>query len=100
MANKTGRNTPGERYVNLTGVLKQQFPHLFAWCLDPNDFIELRFKARSDGTILAVAKGYDPAGAPVVAFGSGYDVVLALMAIDASINGGNWRRDKPYDPSG
>ena len=75
-------------------------PHLQAWLDSYDDFSELRIKARDDGTVLGIAKGYDSNGGPVVCFGVGYDGVAALLALDRAINGGNWRVDKPWSPKG
>lgn len=74
------------------------FPHVSGWFTDEDSFRELRFKARDDGTTLAIAKGYDSDGSPVVCFGSGYGLVGAFMAIDAAMQGGNWKVDKPWQP--
>lgn len=75
-------------------------PHASSWWGEEDGFRELRLKRRDDGSTLAIAKGYGPDGGEVVCFGSGYGVVGALMAIDAAIQGGAWRVDKPWSDKG
>lgn len=87
-----------EKWTALVADIKRATPSVLAFLLDPNEFTEVRFKVRDDGTVLAIAKGLDSSGGPVVCFGVGYDFVLALMALDASIQGDNWRVDKPWKP--
>lgn len=99
MATKSQGRSGQERWLNINGYLKQNLSHLLAWAGRVEDFSEIRLKARDDGTILAIAKGYGSDGAPVVLFGSGYDIVLALIALDGAIQGGKWRVDKPW-PNG
>ena len=91
-------NTKQKTWLKLVEQLKVELPHLAAWWDDYDEFLELRLKARDDGTVLVIAKGFDSGGGPVVCFGTGYDVVSAIMAIDATINAGNWRVDKPWAP--
>lgn len=75
----------------------ERVPHLSAWLNDVDSFNELRLKARDDGTTLAIAKGYGEDGGPLVCFGVGYGVAATLMAIDATMQGGRWRVDVPWD---
>jgi hypothetical protein len=100
MAKKTRGNVQVQAWQGLIEGLSTKLPHLCSWWDDMDDFIEIRCKARPDGTVLAVAKGYDSSGGKVVCFGVAYDVVGALMAVDRTIQSGNWRVDKPWDPNG
>jgi hypothetical protein len=94
---KKQQNRQIDRWTSSVKYLQGKMPHLMSFLLDNDDFSELRIKARDDGSVLAIAKGYDDAGSPVVSFGVGYDAILALMAIDQTIQGGHWRIDKPWD---
>lgn len=96
----TRKSSHQERWQDLEDTLKRNVPHVAAVLGRETEFVELRFKARDDGTILSLVKAYDPAGAPVIAFGAGYTVALSLMALDATVNGGNWREDKPWSGNG
>ena len=87
-----------DRWVDIVQYLQVELPHVMGWLNRRDDFAELRLKARDDGTILAIAKGYGADGGPMVAFGVGYDVVLALMALGGSIQANRWRPDKPWTP--
>lgn len=93
-------NSPAERWVATSDGLREAFPHLSAWYNDVDEFLELRIKAREDSTYLAIAKGVDGKGGPVVCFGVGYDVAGALMSVDATIQGGHWKVDKPWSAKG
>jgi hypothetical protein len=99
MQQKNKKRTQAERYAWVHDKLQEMVPHVFSFLMDEDDFVELRIKKQADGSCLAIAKGYDSDGSPVVCFGGGYGYVGALMAIDATIQGGNWRADKPWNPS-
>lgn len=98
MSKKSGKPTRAEQWAAFDEKLRGAVPHLSAWWDDADEFVEIRVKARPDGTYLAVAKGYGSDGGPVVCFGVGYGVSAALMAIDSTIQGGSWRVDKPWSP--
>lgn len=100
MPKKSSVRSASQRWLELVDVLGEHIPHVASWWSGVDDFEELRLKARPDGTTLAIAKGYDSSGGPVVCFGSGYGVEGALMALNASLQGGNWRVDKPWNDSG
>lgn len=100
MPERTIKKRNSQLMLAIASGLKEQLPHLFAVLDNEQDFIELRVKARDDGSTLAILKRYDAEGGPVVCFGNGYGCVGALMAIDATIQGGSWRVDKPWDPGG
>lgn len=98
MVAKKGTAVRGqEQWSQLHSEIERLTPHLYAFLNDVDDFRELRIKANSDGTHLAIAKGYDNGGGPVVCFGVGYGAIACLLAIDATINGGRWKFDKPWD---
>lgn len=99
MARKKTENSKIVAWNSLVDVMSERVPRFWSWCGDAEDFSELRLKAREDGTVLAIAKGYGPDGTPIVAFGSGYDLASAIVAIDATITGGHWRLDEPYQPN-
>lgn len=86
-----------ERWTRIEKQFRIDFPHLSGFSLGSDDFSELRCKARDDGTVLALVKGFGPDGGKVIAFGVGYDVILALMALDSTVQGGHWRIDKPWE---
>ena len=96
MARKRKGKTPSDRWGELQDGHRDLIPHVSAWWDDTSSFREVRIKARDDGTHLAIAKGYGPDGGEVVCFGSGYGVEGALMALDSSLQGGNWKVDKPW----
>lgn len=98
MPTRKTKNSQVDRWVRLSDQIKKEVPQVSSWLFSTTDFVEVRFKARDDGTVLGIAKGYDSSGGPIVCFGVGYDVVLALMALDATIAGGHWRVDKPWKP--
>lgn len=100
MPKKSSGNRALERWTEFSDELHRRVPHLSAWYGEEESFSELRIKAKADGTMLAIAKGFGPDGGPVVCFGSGYGLVACLMAIDATIQGGHWRVDKPWPNKG
>ncbi len=98
MPSRNGSLSPMERWQALDGELRRLTPHLTAVLSRENDFRELRIKSRDDGSTLVIVKAYGADGAPTVCFGVGYGSVAALVAVDATIQGGHWRPDKPWEP--
>ena len=98
MATNRKKRSSGERFAKLGIELGDAVPHFYGYSEDPDQFIELRIKLRGDGSYLAILKGYGSDGTPLVCFGVGYGVAGALMAINATVAGGHWRVDKPYEP--
>lgn len=92
MASK--KNSKQTRWVELAEELQKRLPNLAAVYNDPGVFRGLSVNARDDGTLLAIVRGYGPDGGPVVCFGNGYDIAAALLAVDASLQGGHWKADK------
>lgn len=80
-------------------ALQDLAPQVYSWLCSSDDFGSLQFKARDDGSILAIAKGYDSAGGPVVAFGVGHDFVSACKGLEGTFARNGWRPDKPWPPN-
>lgn len=87
------RNMP---LLDLHRAIEERLDALYAVLIDAPSFLELRVKARDDGTCYALVKRTGPDGAPLVAFGSGYDALSALDGLEGTVHAGNWRTDKPY----
>jgi hypothetical protein len=86
------------KWAELHLALETYIPQVTSILGDERDFLSLHMKSRDDATTLAVLKRYGSDGAPVVCFGSGYGVAGALMGLEGSVAGGNWRPDKPWSP--
>lgn len=91
-----GNGSLSKRWTREVERLQAAFPQVTAFWDSREDFRELRLKARDDGTILAIAKAYGPDGTPMVAFGTGYDIVSCLMGLEGTLASSRWRVDKPY----
>lgn len=98
MARKTVKRGLPERWAETSGVMRKLFPQVSSWWGQTDSFNRLKLLSRADGTVLAVASGFGSDGGPVVCFGSGYGVSAALMALDASMAGNNWKVEKPWTP--
>lgn len=94
------KNTGVESYNSLHDAVHHSTPHLYAWFSDEEDFRELRIQHKPDGSCLAIAKGYGSDGGPIVCFGVGYGMLGAFIAVDRTIQAGNWREDPPYHHNG
>jgi hypothetical protein len=88
------------RLLAIEESLSSVCPHLASWSADEESYRELRIQLRDDGTMLVIAKGFGTDGGPVVCFGVGYGLSGAMLAIDRTIQGGNWKFDKPWSPDG
>lgn len=98
MARNNSKKNGQRRWAVLDDALRDGVPHLSGVLNDEENFVSLLLKARDDGTCLAVLKKYSGDGTPLVCFGSAYSVSGCMVAIDATINGGNWKTDKPWQP--
>ena len=98
MPRKSSKLSGSQLYVAIDEQLSELLPNLYSVITSESDFISLHLKLREDGSTLAIAKRHADDGHPVVIFGNGYGVSGALLAVDASIQGGNWRDDKPWKP--
>lgn len=98
MARSKRKNSAVKRWEELGEEVHRTVPHLYAVLGEEDEFIELRAKARLDGTTLVILKRYGSDGTPMVCFGSGYGVFGALVAVDSTIQSGNWKVDKPWVP--
>lgn len=61
------------------------------------DFHSLRLYSRGSSDVLSVAKRYSAAGDLEVCFGSSFDAVGALLALEGGIQQGRWRADVPWE---
>lgn len=96
MARTVKKHSVQQRWAELGEAFRNLTPHLNSVLVAEDDFVGLRALAREDGTVLVVVKCIDASGGPIVCFGSGYGVAGALIAADATIQGGHWKVDKPW----
>jgi hypothetical protein len=87
------RNDP---LLKLHWALSEQLDALYSLFTSGGDFVEIRVRSRDDGSCYALAKRLGPDGAPLVAFGSGYDAISAIAGLEGAIHANKWRPDKPY----
>lgn len=100
MGKNTRTGSKAAAWQSLVSYLSESVPHVVSWWDDTDSFREIRIKVMPDGTTLAIGKGYGPDGGETVCFGVGYGVAAAILAIDSTIQGGNWRLDKPWTKDG
>ncbi len=96
MRKKRSGSSPKERWLQLDRSFQAEVPQVASVFAAEDDFLSILIKHQDDGSCLAVIKRFGPDGAPMVAFGGGYGVAGALMALDATIAGNRWRVDKPW----
>lgn len=65
---------------------------------DGADAVDLRIKRQDSGEWLAIGRRFGEDGTPEVIFGWGYDLVAALVALNAGIGAGRWKPDRPWRP--
>jgi hypothetical protein len=100
MSKKKGIAYSQERWSTIAEAHRAAMPQVVSVLDDEDDFIELRLKFRSDGTTLAILKKYGDDGGPLVCFGTGYGTPGALLSLEASLTGNNWRVDKYANSTG
>ena len=93
------KESRAEHWLSVDKTLSTLFPHSWGAVVRTDDFRQLKLIARDDGTVLSVLSTYGTDGTPIVAFGVGLDATQALMALDATVQGGHWKTDKPWTRS-
>lgn len=97
-SSKKRHRDAGSRLIQLEESIGEAVPSFAAFLSDEQDFREVRFKLKDDGTLLVILKGYFSDGGPSVCFAVGYGFSGALLAVDSVIQGGHWKVDKPWQP--
>ncbi len=97
MPRTTKQETVQRRWEQSVAWWKLNIPSVSSKLFSSQDFVGLQLKAQDDGSVLAIIRAYGSDGAPMVAFGHGFDPMLALIALDATIQGGKWKEDLPWD---
>jgi len=96
VARSEGSSSPYVRLeVGLFGVCSQ-LRAVFG--VESPEGLALTVKQRAPGDWIAVAKRSGPDGGPQVAFGSGYDLVGALLGLEGALAANRWREDRPWKP--
>lgn len=73
--------------------------NLYSWGMNhEEDAIEIRIKRRGPGDWLSICKRLDADGKPQVVFGSAFDFVSAVLAVNAAMSADAWKEDKPWKP--
>lgn len=98
MSTKKRKNLQSQSWIAISNTFLKEIPHIRAYLEGIEDFRELRIKVQHDGTMLGILKAWSSDGTPIVCFGSGYDTAACLVALNATVNGGNWRDDPPWKP--
>jgi len=91
------KNPQVQRWIGLVESLHVSIPHVVSFWDAYDEFVSIRISLSGDGSILGVVKRFASDGGLEVCFGAGSDVCGALIALDRSIQGGNWRSDVPYE---
>ena len=102
MSNRKRRNGAGDgedtRWMRLYMRVCAELPQLAGVAVkNPEDFDRLTLINRGYDW-LAIVKGYDKDGAPVVCFGSGEGLIGALIGANGAIAANRWKPDKPWEP--
>jgi hypothetical protein len=97
MTKKRGSESPYNRLEN--GVFTA-VPQLHAVLVrNEEDAVGLNLKRRGDGDWIAVLRRVGDDGAPQVAFGTGFDLIGALLSLEGTVGAARWKEDKPWNPT-
>lgn len=71
--------------------------NVYHWgSVDEEDALSVRLTCRGAGDWVAVAKRVGADGEHQVIFANGFDYVSCWLALNASMAGDRWRKDKPW----
>jgi hypothetical protein len=92
-----GSNNDDAVYLKAERGLYANFPQLRSVLVgDGENLVSLLVKRRGDADYLVVLKRESPKVGMVVAFGSGFDVVGALLGLEGTLAAGRWKADTPW----
>jgi hypothetical protein len=85
-------------YLELERGLYGKLPQLRGLALaNEEDFTSLLIKHRGPMDWIVVAKKTGDDGGPLVCFGTGFDLVGALLGLEGTLASDRWRVDAPYN---
>lgn len=94
-----GRKDGDAVYLNLEKGLYVNLPQLRAVTLAAEEeFVSLLVKRRGASDWLVVCKRFAGDGGLEVVFGSGFDLVGALLGLEGSLAANRWRPETPWKP--
>ena len=73
-------------------------PNIYSFAVKrEEDAYEIRFRCRGPGDWIGIAKRTGSDGQAEVLFGTAFDFVSCVLAVNAAMSGDRWRDDRPWD---
>ncbi len=90
----------GDTFSEIHRIWATRLSNIYHWaCTNEVDALDVRLRCRAPGDWVAVAKRVGDDGAHQVIFANGFDFVSCWLALNASMAGNRWRKDKPWVPT-
>lgn len=88
-------------FLEVHRVWASYLSNVYGWATGgESDAVSVTFKCRGPGDWVAICKRIGDDGGPEVVFGTAFDFVSAVMALNAAMQADRWKVDKPWAPKG
>lgn len=86
-------------FVAVHEVWASKLSNVYGWATSGEvDAISITFKCRGPGDWVGICKRIGDDGGPQVVFGTAFDFVSCVMAVNAALQADRWKVDKPWTP--
>lgn len=87
-------------FVDIHASWAANLSNVYGWATTAeDDAVSVTFKCRGPGDWIGVCKRVGDDGGPEVVFGTAFDFVSCVMAVNAAMQGNRWKVDRPWAPS-
>lgn len=91
---------PAKAFLEIHRVWSAYLSNVYGWAVGgESSAVSLSFRCRGPGDWIGVCKRQGDGDEPEVVFGSAFDFVSAVVAVNAAMQAGKWRVDEPWTPS-
>lgn len=96
-----GKGAPGAgaAFTAMHEVWSTYCSNVYGWAVGgEEEALSVTFKCRGPQDWIGVAKRVGDDGGPEVVFGTAFDFVSCIMAVNAAMQADRWRVDTPWQP--
>lgn len=86
-------------FVEIHGVWSTYLSNVYGWAASAEaDAVSVTFKCRGEGDWIGICKRLGDDGGPEVVFGTAFDFISCVLAVNAAMQANRWKVDRPWTP--
>lgn len=94
-----GYTKAASAFLEVHGTWATHLSNVYGWAAGgESDAVSLTFKCRGEGDWIGICKRYGDDGEPQVVFGTAFDFVSCVLAVNGAMQADKWKVDKPWVP--